>query len=414
MEDDREIRYLLSVTLAGEGREVLLAENGAEGERLLAEHDVDLMVLDLLLPDTDGRTLLQKVRANSSSATLPVIVITSRVGSDIRAECYDLGADSFVEKPFDPDLLASDVSLRLERAAALEREAHKDDLTGLLNHAGLLDELAVGEATPARTLLIAEIDGLREVSDRYGWGTADMIVCKVAAALVAAVPADAVLAHVTVGEFGIVLDAGAGEEAVETVLSAVRSVPVHGPDGETFRLTASVGLAANEGVEGPEGVLEEARRLVRKARHLGGNRAVTAAPESEAATEDALVLVAEDDDITAKILVHRLAKEGFRVERYDNGQDAYRAALTETPALVILDVKMPGMNGFEVLERLRKTPSYANVPIMMLTSMGSEADVVRGFQLGADDYILKPFSPTELVARLKRMMARGHAPGRSD
>jgi two-component system OmpR family response regulator/two-component system alkaline phosphatase synthesis response regulator PhoP len=77
------------------------------------------------------------------------------------------------------------------------------------------------------------------------------------------------------------------------------------------------------------------------------------------------------------------------------------------PTLVLLDVKMPGMDGFEVLERLRKTPSYVDVPIVMLTSMGSEADVVRGFRLGADDYMLKPFSPTELVARLRRLLRRG-------
>jgi two-component system phosphate regulon response regulator PhoB len=109
--------------------------------------------------------------------------------------------------------------------------------------------------------------------------------------------------------------------------------------------------------------------------------------------------------------MHRLEKEAFEVLRFDNGNDAYRGALKRTPALVILDVKMPGMDGFEVLERLRKTPSYAAVPIMMLTGMGSEADVVRGFELGADDYLLKPFSPTELLARIRRLVRRGRSLG---
>ena len=77
---------------------------------------------------------------------------------------------------------------------------------------------------------------------------------------------------------------------------------------------------------------------------------------------------------------------------------------------MILDVKMPGLDGFEVLERLRKSPRYANIPIIMLTSMGQEADVVRGFRLGADDYILKPFSPTELSARVRRLLRRGRSP----
>ena len=94
---------------------------------------------------------------------------------------------------------------------------------------------------------------------------------------------------------------------------------------------------------------------------------------------------------------------------YDSGSAAFEAALAEIPDLVILDVKMPGMDGFEVLERLRRTPAYRTVPIIMLTSMGSEADVVRGFRLGADDYILKPFSPTELSARVRRLLRRGRS-----
>jgi DNA-binding response OmpR family regulator len=121
------------------------------------------------------------------------------------------------------------------------------------------------------------------------------------------------------------------------------------------------------------------------------------------------VLVAEDDEISATILLHRLDKEGLDVVRFDNGQEAYEAALRETPILVILDVKMPGLDGFEVLERLRKDHRFSAVPVIMLTSMGQEADVVRAFRMGADDYILKPFSPTELSARVRRLLTRGRS-----
>ena len=133
------------------------------------------------------------------------------------------------------------------------------------------------------------------------------------------------------------------------------------------------------------------------------------AEDEDPETTKARVLVAEDDEISATILLHRLQKEGLDVVRYDNGQEAYEHALEETPNLVILDVKMPGMDGFDVLERLRRTPSYSTVPIILLTSMGSEADVVRGLQLGADDYILKPFSPVELSARVWRLLRRGRS-----
>ena len=83
------------------------------------------------------------------------------------------------------------------------------------------------------------------------------------------------------------------------------------------------------------------------------------------------------------------------------------AVQADPPDLLILDVKLPGMDGFEVLGRLRRSTLFEQLPIVMLTSMGREADVVRGFQLGADDYVLKPFSPIELSARLWRLLRRG-------
>ena len=138
-------------------------------------------------------------------------------------------------------------------------------------------------------------------------------------------------------------------------------------------------------------------------------QAQVVARSAAAEATKARILVAEDDEISATLLLHRLEKDGLDVLRFENGKEAYDHALEEIPDLVILDVKMPGMGGFEVLERLRRVPSYSSVPIILLTSMGSEADVVRGFQLGADDYILKPFSPLELSARVWNLLRRGRS-----
>ena len=193
----------------------------------------------------------------------------------------------------------------------------------------------------------------------------------------------------------------------EAVLGAIRGLRIEDAEGETLRLTASIGVVAVYTQTSIEEALEAARRRLFQAREGGGNRVV--AEDADPETARARILVAEDDEISATILLHRLQKEGLDVVRYDNGKEAYERALEETPNLVILDVKMPGMDGFEVLERLRRTPAYSTVPIILLTSMGSEADVVRGFQLGADDYILKPFSPSELSARVWRLLRRGRS-----
>ncbi len=412
VEDDPEIQYLLSQVLLEDDREVVVAGTAAEGERRLAEEAFHLLVLDLLLPDADGRSLLRSLRARRDTANLPIIVVTSRTSQALRFECFELGADAFVEKPFDPDALASDVALRLERSALRARRETHDELTGLLNLAGLIQALGA-LAGRRRMLVLAELDGLRSVSDRHGWTAAEEIVEAMGRALAIAFPG-VPLARPAGGEFALVLpqDEGAqAEDPAARLLDVVRRTPFRGPDGETFRLTASAAALADEGsTEGPA-LVDAARALVHRAMEQGGNRVASPpSPEPGPATMP-LVLVAEDDDITAKILVHRLTKEGFEVVRFDNGNDAYRGALARTPALVVLDVKMPGMDGFELLERLRKTPAYARVPVMMLTAMGGEADVVRGFELGADDYILKPFSPTELLARIRRLLRRGRSAG---
>ena len=118
------------------------------------------------------------------------------------------------------------------------------------------------------------------------------------------------------------------------------------------------------------------------------------------------VLLAEDDALTAALIMHRLEREGFDVVHRPDGRSALESAETEPFGLVVLDVQLPGMDGFEVLERLRSLRSLDETPIVMLTAVGWERDVVRGFELGANDYILKPFSPAELTARLKRFARR--------
>jgi len=408
VEDEPEIGHLLATILAAPDREVILAGTAARAEAVLGEGPVHLVILDLVLPDADGRSLLRALRARPATANAVVVVLTGRGGHDLRAECFELGCDAFLAKPFDPGALAAAADARLEWARARPFPADRDRLTGLLNVAGLTALLGRPAEEP-RVLALAELDDLRAVYDRYGWGTAEMIVAEVGRALAKGM-APLPVARSSQGEFAVLLPVSGGgpEAAAARLLDVVRRVPVRDADGETFRLTASAAFLPDERREDPPTLIEAVRARVQRGQEEGGNRVVAPGEGTTTSGAAPLVLVAEDDDITAKILVHRLEKDAFRVLRFDNGDEAYRGALHETPALVVLDVKMPGMDGFEVLSRLRKTPSYARVPVMMLTSMGSEADVVRGFDLGADDYMLKPFSPTELLARIRRLLRRGH------
>jgi DNA-binding response OmpR family regulator len=118
------------------------------------------------------------------------------------------------------------------------------------------------------------------------------------------------------------------------------------------------------------------------------------------------ILVVDDDATLLRFLGEYLVREGFEVISADRGAKAVKLFYQERPDIVVLDLMMPGMDGWEVCARLRE---MADTPIILLTAKASEADKLRGFRLGVDDYVTKPFSLAELAARLKAVLARAGA-----
>jgi two-component system phosphate regulon response regulator PhoB len=118
------------------------------------------------------------------------------------------------------------------------------------------------------------------------------------------------------------------------------------------------------------------------------------------------ILVVDDEpDITALVAYH-LAKEGYRVATATSGPDALKAAADAAPDLVVLDLMLPGVTGYDVLQELRRRPETRDIGVIMLTARKEEVDRVRGLALGADDYVVKPFSPKELVLRVAAVLRR--------
>src|SRR5262245_20094657 len=123
------------------------------------------------------------------------------------------------------------------------------------------------------------------------------------------------------------------------------------------------------------------------------------------------ILLVEDDPDIALSLRNKLEREGgYAVEVVADGASGLARASAEPPELVLLDVNLPGIDGFEVCRRLRKAPATAAVPVIMLTARIDEDDRVRGLDLGADDYITKPFSPKEALARVRAVLRRTERP----
>jgi DNA-binding response OmpR family regulator len=123
------------------------------------------------------------------------------------------------------------------------------------------------------------------------------------------------------------------------------------------------------------------------------------------------LLVADDDDDILQLVSFRLERAGYKVVTAADGQQALAAARQHQPDLAVLDVMMPGLNGYEVTRQLRADPATAAIPVILLTARVQEADVSRGFEAGADDYLRKPFSPQELRSRVQALLARRSSVG---
>jgi len=118
------------------------------------------------------------------------------------------------------------------------------------------------------------------------------------------------------------------------------------------------------------------------------------------------ILVVDDEEHIQELIKFNLEKNGFKVITADNGRDAFQLAKDQQPDLVFLDLMLPGMDGLEVCKEIRKEPSISGMPIIMITAKGEELDKILGLELGADDYITKPFSVRELIARAKAILRR--------
>lgn len=123
-----------------------------------------------------------------------------------------------------------------------------------------------------------------------------------------------------------------------------------------------------------------------------------------------IIFVVEDEEDIARLISHNLQAGGFEVQSFISAEAVIGEALREMPALFLLDVMLPGTDGFELCRHIRQTPALSAIPVIFLTAKTAEADRIKGLELGGDDYITKPFSPRELVARVRTVLrGLGHS-----
>jgi two-component system, cell cycle response regulator len=382
VEDDAEQRSVVGAYLRAAGHTV--QELGA-GDQVLdhvRQQGPSLVLLDVEMPGLNGFSVCRLLKADPELSSIPVIIITTRDALDDRMTGLTLGADEFLSKPVD----LRELLLRIQRiagrlVAGAESRAPADLLGYPAFVAAARGPISAGPGTialvrvPAGPGQAAALDAFRfEVRRR------DVVGRYNDSHLVLLLPG---------------MTAAAARDRLRDVLRTM------GENGHTG-LAAGVAGAAG-GAATVEGLVAEADEALAQAR-VSGDLAATrsARPAQETARRQRRLVLADDDPEVARIVDAHMRAEGFSTTLAFDGQQAVEAVEREQPDVLILDLMMPKMTGFDVLHRLRALAVKPRV--IVLSARGREQDVTRAFDLGADDYMMKPFSPQELRARIGRLL----------
>ncbi len=408
--DDPITRRVIEKGLSGSGYTVRVAGGATAAAEAIATEVPSLIVLDLVLPDADGRYLLGLWRSSPATANVPVIVLTVTGTPEIRNQCLALGASDFIEKPFDITTFAGVVAEVLE-APLRDVSAAADPLTAVASRAALCHayERAFSRlpADGIMSLALIDIDRFRAVNETCGQDTGDGVLRGVADLLRTSTASEQVVGRWQGDQFMALLP-GVEEKAatdwLERLLEALRQHAFTSSQGGLFYVTFSGGVVELTADTAMDDAVSSALGRLYLAKEAGRARVVNG--DSDVERPETTVLLADDDPMVAAVVRGALEGQGLEVQHCVDGALALDAARQKRVGLFLLDVNMPEMDGFELLARLRALPEYAKVPIAMLTGLGDEDSLGRALALGADDYLVKPISTSELVAHVHRLLSR--------
>ncbi|QRG67149.1 response regulator [Brevibacillus choshinensis] len=388
-------------------------------------HDMkpDCLILDLNIPETGGFQVMQTLSEKIRKQYVPTTVISVDCTRDTRLRAYRLGADDVMCKPLDMEELAVRLERQLYRKHWMNRILFLDELTGAYNRNSLLDtyQRLLGEARRSDaplSLAFLDIDHFKKVNDTYGHLVGDDVLSRFASFIQSSADKHDILFRYGGEEFLLLMPKASAKEArlrMQQMLDAFCRLTFDSASGP-FSLSFSAGVVQVTDGEKPFPYwLEVADNSLYRAKNLGRCRIEEAVLSEKAESPQIKLKVAIiDDDALIRTVLAESVKDSFDgwihadIQEFRDGESFFQNDWHRGPEpyLVILDGIMPIMDGLEVLQRIRALPNTKRYTVIMLTGRTEEHDIVGALQLGADDYMTKPFSTKELEARIRRLVKR--------
>lgn len=424
IDDDIKMINYLKDNLEKEGYMALAALTGEKALKLFYDQKPDCILLDLHLPDKSGFELLDMMTEISQSYFIPILLLTSDDSKEARIKGYQKGAVDIIPKPFEFDELKARLENRIKLKEMISNAVLVDELTGAFNRKFLKLELSRYLFELARTkellsLVIMDLDHFKNVNDTYGHLVGDIVLKGFSQFILKNKRQSDYLIRYGGEEFILLLPYTNKDDAkklVDRLLQEFANESFLTEDGSSISVTFSAGIVQ---IDSPEVHLEEyvkrADDALYMAKEQGRNQVIIYEESRQISTTDKVIHIGiiDDDAVVHELVKDRLRKLtfgniGMDVKSFREGESFFHSDWHKQNGkfLILLDGIMPKMDGLEVLRKLREEYSEKKFVVLMLTGRKSEKDIVRALELGADDYLTKPFNVGELEARVKRLVKR--------
>lgn len=424
IDDDVDFVTYLKEVLEKQSYPVSIALNAERGLKLFYDWKPGLILLDIVLPDKSGMYVLNQIVDKAKQEHIPIIMISANNSIQNQIHAYRSGAMDFLSKPFDVELLSALIQNRFDMKRDWERSIVIDELTGAYNrkHYNVMMQQYI--ASYQRTnnmfsLVIMDLDYFKHVNDSYGHLKGDEVLQVFVSTVQVIIGQEDILCRYGGEEFALLLpNRNAAEAAplLDRIRERFNAIRFQVGD-DNFSVTFSAGVTEISADNShPEKLVEEADQALYNGKRSGRNQTIIYTKELSDNHYDSHlnVIIVDDDPIIREIIMNRFSHwkplNNTKVNAYEFSDGTYFISSDwykdDEKYIIMLDGSMPTLDGLEVLRTIRANYPEQNILIVMLTARNNTTDIVHALQMGADDYVVKPFHMQELVLRIERLANR--------
>ncbi|HAQ08805.1 MAG TPA: diguanylate cyclase [Bacillus bacterium] len=421
IDDDVSMLILLKDALEAKGWMVIANTEPEKAASQYYDLHPDCLIINVDLHSKVGFQLLADIQQHNHKQFIPKIITSNQNDRQTRVNAYKMGADDFIEKPIDIEEFLVRVNRQLEKKQIFDQSVLIDELTQVYNRRFLYDllERQIKEYERSGSpfsISLLDLDYFKRINDTYGHLTGDRVLEAFATFLKENIRSTDTVFRYGGEEFVVLFPKTTDDEAKEVITRILDrfSKIIFEEQGETFQITFSAGVyMASTPEESVQEVLKIADKALYEAKAIGRANVESANETMQKTNKILNVSVIDDDAIIRTLLVKVLQNMDMsqvllNIESYENGQKFFDSGRLDQKGkhFLILDGVMPVMDGIEVLHKVKHTEHADRVHVLMLTGRKTEYDIARALKFGADDYVTKPFSITELQARIQRLIKR--------